>query len=38
MIGVKLFPILNEVAVKVVADTLLFFGSYKIQQRFVFRA
>lgn len=34
--GVKLLPMLPEVAVKMIADTALFFVSYFIQQNFVF--
>ena len=34
--GVKLLPMLPEVAIKMIADTALFFVSYFIQQKFVF--
>lgn len=33
----RIFPILQEVGVKIVVDTLLFFLSYKIQQKYIFR-
>jgi len=35
--GVKLIPVIPEVVVKMIVDTCLFFASYYIQKRFVFR-
>lgn len=35
--GVKLIPVIPEVVVKMIVDTCLFFASYYIQKRFVFK-
>lgn len=35
--GVSLIPVIPEVVVKIIVDTCLFFGSYYIQKKFVFR-
>ena len=35
--GVWLLPLLPEAVVKIVVDTVLFFASYYLQQKVVFR-
>lgn len=35
-VGVSLLPMISEVIIKVVVDTILFFVSYHIQQKYVF--
>ncbi|MCI8403194.1 MAG: glycosyltransferase [Lachnospiraceae bacterium] len=35
-VGVKVFPVWQEVWIKIMADAFLFFVSYKVQQQFVF--